>query len=105
MSFTHQYRFAAAESVEKEFIPKALSIVMLATIFAALLGPNIANFNKDLFDDHLYVGSYVSLAVLTFVPFILLNFYEPQSVPRVKKHMKVEIIFNSYHNQGFYKLL
>ena len=85
MSFTHQYRFAAAESVEKKFIPKALSIVMLATIFAALLGPNIANFNKDLFDDHLYVGSYVSLAVLTFVPFILLNFYEPQSVPRVKK--------------------
>ena len=85
MSFTHQYRFAAAESVDKEFIPKALSIVMLATIFAALLGINIANYTKDLFNDHLYVGSYISLAVLTFIPFIFLNFYQPQSLPKEKK--------------------
>jgi MFS family permease len=78
MSFTHQYRFAAAESVEKSFIPKALSIIMLATIFSALLGPNIANFNKDLIDGHLYVGSYLSLAVLTSVPIIFLSFYNPK---------------------------
>jgi MFS family permease len=75
MSFTHQYRFAAAESVKKSFIPKALSIVMLASIFSALLGPNIANFNKDLINGHLYVGSYLSLAVLTLVPVIFLSFY------------------------------
>jgi len=55
MAFTHQYRFAAAESVEKSFIPKALSIIMLASIFSALLGPNIANFNKDLISGHLFV--------------------------------------------------
>ena len=72
MSFTHQYRFAAAESVEKSFIPKALSIIMLATIFSALLGPNIANFNKDLINGHLYVGSYLSLAILTSLPIIFL---------------------------------
>ena len=81
MSFTHQYRFAAAESVEKSFIPKALSIIMLATIFSALLGPNIANFNKNLIDGHLYVGSYLSLAVLTSVPIIFLNFYTPKKEP------------------------
>jgi MFS family permease len=75
MSFTHQYRFAAVESVKKSFIPKALSIVMLASIFSALLGPNIANFNKDLINGHLYVGSYLSLAVLTLVPVIFLSFY------------------------------
>ena len=79
MSFTHQYRFAAAESVEKTFIPKALSIVMLATIFSALLGPNIANFNKDLINGHLFVGSYLSLAVLTFIPVIFLSFYSPKA--------------------------
>ena len=28
MAFTHQYRFAAAESVEKEKAPKAISILM-----------------------------------------------------------------------------
>ena len=75
MSFTHQYRFAAAESVEKSLVPKALSIIMLATIFSALLGPNIANLNKSLIHDHLFVGSYLSLAVLTFIPVIFLIFY------------------------------
>jgi len=88
MSFTHQYRFAAAESVKKTFIPRALSIVMLATVFSALLGPNIANFNKDLIDGHLYVGSYLSLAVLTFIPFIFLNFYNPESKPNIVKDYK-----------------
>ena len=79
MAFTHQYRFAAAESVEKSFIPKALSIIMLASIFSALLGPNIANFNKDLISGHLFVGSYLSLAVLTFIPVIFLSFYSPKA--------------------------
>ena len=79
MAFTHQYRFAAAESVEKSFIPKALSIIMLASIFSAFLGPNIANFNKDLISGHLFVGSYLSLAVLTFIPVIFLSFYSPKA--------------------------
>ncbi len=87
MAFTHQYRFAAAESVKRSFIPKALSIIMLATIFSALLGPNIANFNKDLINGHLFVGSYLSLAVLTFIPVIFLSFYSPKAEPaRVKAH-------------------
>jgi MFS family permease len=81
MSFTHQYRFAAVESVEKFFIPKALSIIMLASIFSALLGPNIANFNKDLINGHLFVGSYLSLAVLTSIPIIFLSFYSPKEEP------------------------
>ena len=79
MAFTHQYRFAAAESVKRSFIPKALSIIMLATIFSALLGPNIANFNKNLINGHLFVGSYLSLAVLTFIPVIFLSFYSPKA--------------------------
>ena len=87
MSFTHQYRFAAAESVKRSFIPKALSIIMLATIFSALLGPNIANFSKDLINGHLFVGSYLSLAVLTFIPVIFLIFYSPKAeLARAKEY-------------------
>jgi len=78
MAFTHQYRFAAAESVEKSFIPKALSIIMLASIVSAILGPNIANFNKNLISGHLFVGSYLSLAILTFIPILFLSFYNPK---------------------------
>jgi MFS family permease len=88
MAFTHQYRFAAAESVEKSFIPKALSIIMLASIFSAFLGPNIANFNKDLISGHLFVGSYLSLAVLTFIPVIFLSFYSPKAEPVKDKEYK-----------------
>ena len=96
MSFTHQYRFAAAESVEKSFIPKALSIIMLATIFSALLGPNIANFNKDLINEHLYVGSYLSLAALTSVPIIFLIFYSPKiESPGTKE----------YNGRSYFKLI
>ena len=88
MSFTHQYRFAAAESVEKSLVPKALSIIMLATIFSALLGPNIANFNKDLIHGHLFVGSYLSLAVLTFIPVLFLSFYTPKVEPVTTREYK-----------------
>ena len=88
MAFTHQYRFAAAESVKRSFIPKALSIIMLATIFSALLGPNIANFSKDLINGHLFVGSYLSLAVLTFTPVIFLSFYSPKAEPTRDKEYK-----------------
>jgi MFS family permease len=96
MSFTHQYRFAAAESVEKSFIPKALSVIMLATIFSALLGPNIANLNKSLIDGHLYVGSYLSLAVLTSVPIIFLSFYTPK---------KEFLNFNENKKRSYFELI
>jgi MFS family permease len=96
MAFTHQYRFAAAESVEKSFIPKALSIIMLASIFSALLGPNIANFNKDLISGHLFVGSYLSLAVLTFIPVIFLSFYSPKAELARDKE---------YKGRGYFKLI
>ena len=93
MAFTHQYRFAAAESVEKSFIPKALSIIMLASIFSAFLGPNIANFNKDLISGHLFVGSYLSLAVLTLIPILFLSFYNPKAKTRRVKEYKGRAYF------------
>ena len=49
MAFTHQYRFAAAESVSKDKVPRAISIILLGGIVSAFIGPSIANFSKDLF--------------------------------------------------------
>ncbi len=79
MAFTHQYRFAAAESVEKSKVPKAISIILLGGIISALLGPSMANYGKDIVTDQLYVGSYLSLAILTIIPAILFLFYENKS--------------------------
>ena len=83
MAFTHQYRFAAAESVEKNKVPKAISIILLGGIISAFIGPSLANYAKDIVTDHLYVGSYLSLAALTFIPTIFFLFYKNTSKPEV----------------------
>ena len=41
LAFLQQYRFAVAESVAPDDVPKSLSILMLAGIVAALLGPEV----------------------------------------------------------------
>ncbi len=76
MAFTHQYRFAAAESVEKEKAPKAISSLLLAGIVAAFLGIGLANYTKNFVSDYLYVGSYLTLAVLTLIPSFLIFFFK-----------------------------
>ncbi len=75
MAFTHQYRFAAAESVDKEQAPKAISSLLLAGIVAAFLGISLSNYTKNFVSDYLYVGSYLSLAILTLIPSFLLFFF------------------------------
>ena len=86
MAFTHQYRFAAAESVEKDKIPKAISIILLGGIISAFVGPGIANFSKDIISDQLYVGSYISLSILTIIPVIFFLFYK--NISKLKKEIK-----------------
>ena len=90
MAFTHQYRFAAAESVEKEKAPKAISILMLAGIVSGFMALTLANYTKNLIPGHLYAGSYILLALFAFIPAILLFFY--------KDNEKIKIDFNNNHN-------
>ena len=85
MAFTHQYRFAAAESVDKSIAPKAISILLFGGIISAFLGPSLANYSKDLVSENLYVGSYLALALLTFIPSLLFLFYEGKS--KVEKNL------------------
>ncbi len=76
VAFSHQYRFAAVETVDKEMAPKAISIILLAGIGSAFLGPNLANISKAIISQHLYVGSYIALAALTLTSTIFLLFYK-----------------------------
>ena len=75
-AFNHQYRFAAAESVEKDKIPKAISTLLLAGIVSAFIGITLANYTKDLIQDQLYVGSYLLLSFLSFMPGVFLFFFK-----------------------------
>ena len=95
MAFIHQYRFAAAETVEKDKAPKAVSMLLLAGIVSAFIGITLANKTKDLISDHVYVGSYIALACLTIMPAIFLSFY---------KNLKITNKNNStYSNVRAYK--
>tara|TARA_B100001057_G_scaffold162760_1_gene163422 strand:+ start:2349 stop:3512 length:1164 start_codon:yes stop_codon:yes gene_type:complete len=76
VAFSHQYRFAAVETVSKDMAPKAISIILLAGIGSAFIGPNAANVSKNIIPDHLYAGSYVVLAALTLASSIFLLFYK-----------------------------
>ena len=76
VAFSHQYRFAAVETVKKDMAPKAISIILLAGIGSAFIGPNVANMTKEFIAEHLYAGSYIALAVLTLISTIFLIFYK-----------------------------
>ena len=96
MAFTHQYRFAAAESVEKDKAPKAISIILFGGIISAFLGPSLANYSRDLVSENLYVGSYLALALLTFIPSLLFLFYE--SKLKIEKNLQ-------YSGRGYIELI
>ena len=86
IAFTHQYRFAAAETVEKKDSSRAISILLLAGILSAIIGPNVANFSKDLIADHLYSGTYISLSILTILPVFFLLFYKTNKNPKIQNN-------------------
>ena len=90
VAFSHQYRFAAVETVNKDMAPKAISIILLAGIGSAFIGPNLANISKEIILDHLYAGSYVALAILTLSSTIFLLFYEDNHRPNnfIKKNTR-----------------
>jgi MFS family permease len=81
VAFSHQYRFAAVETVEKDRAPKAISIILLAGIGSAFIGPNAANLSKEIIAEHLYAGSYIVLAALTLTSTIFLLFYKDGHKP------------------------
>jgi len=72
-----QFRFAAMESVSAELVPRAASNVLLGGIIAAILGPEVALYGKDLLSVE-YSGSFLLLAGLFFICLlVLLPFKNP----------------------------
>jgi MFS family permease len=96
VAFSHQYRFAAVETVDKDLAPKAISIILLAGIGSAFIGPNLANISKDLISEHLYAGSYIALAVLTLTSTIFLLFYKDG-------HKKTDVI--KVNSRSYFELI
>src|SRR5215213_273046 len=76
------YRFGAADTASPEFRPKAVSWVMAGGLFAAILGPQLVIFTKDLTPPYLFAASYIGQGLFAMVAglFIVLFFRAPSFV-------------------------
>ena len=97
-AFIHQYRFAASESVTKEFIPRSISIILLLGIVSALLSSNFAEYFKDFFPNNLFLGSYIFLSFTAIIPFFVLLFYEETKTSNNQSKFEIETIFKLLKN-------
>jgi MFS family permease len=86
IAFLQQFRFAVAESVPRELVPRSLSFLMLAGIFAAVVGPEVGRRFSTLQDLPLYVGSFLGMSVMLILSFLILLLFYKNAVVETKDH-------------------
>jgi MFS family permease len=74
LAFTQQYRYAAAESVDERYVPRAISFVLVGAIGGALVGPQVVTLGYDLIAGVTYAGSMLALAAFYIVQIVLFLF-------------------------------
>lgn len=72
-AFGKYYRFAAADAASESFRAKAISFTLAGGILGGIIGPEIAKRTKDMFDGHMYMGSYLSLIAVCFLATLILT--------------------------------
>jgi len=73
-SSQQSYRFAATDTASESYRPKAVSWVLAGGVFAALIGPQVVIFTKDLLPPYLFAASYLGQAVLAAIAMAVLIF-------------------------------
>lgn len=82
----HQsYRFAAADTASEAYRPKVVSWVLAGGIFAALIGPQLVIFTKDMLSPHLFAASYLGQSACALLAAAVLQFVKvpPVAATRV----------------------
>jgi len=78
----HQsYRFAAADTASEGFRAKAVSWVLAGGVFAAVIGPQLVIFTKDMLSPHLFAASFLGQSVCALLAAGVLNFVKIPSLP------------------------
>lgn len=72
MAFSQQYRYAAAESVEPRYVPRAVSLVLVGSIGGAFLGPELATRGQFWIAAVPHAGTMLALSVLFVVQALML---------------------------------
>ncbi len=72
--FGNYMRYVAAESVDVSAKSKAISLVMLGGILAAVIGPNLAKYSREWVQSAEFAGSYASVIGLYMIMLFALSF-------------------------------
>jgi MFS family permease len=83
-SSQQSYRFAATDTASDAYRPKVVSWVLAGGVFAALIGPQLVIFTKDLLPPYLFAASYLGQAALAALAMLVLDFVKvpPVAGPR-----------------------
>jgi predicted MFS family arabinose efflux permease len=85
----HQsYRFAAADTASDRFRAKAVSYVMAGGIFAAIIGPQLVIWTKDVLSPHLFAASFLGQSACALIAAVVLQFV---CIPHVKARPQHEV--------------
>ncbi len=82
-SYVQSYRFAATDAATGAFKSKAISYVMVGGLAAAVIGPQLVIWTRDLFITAPFAGSFLSQSVLALlaIPVIMML-----KTPKVEHH-------------------
>jgi MFS family permease len=74
--FANFYRFAAADTVAAPYKGKAVSMVMVGGVIAAIVGPNLARLARNSIEDAEFAGAYLVSVVLYLLILLVLSFLQ-----------------------------
>ncbi len=80
-SSAQYYRFAAAESVPAIRAPRALSLVLVGGLIAAVLAPSATIYLNDSFAPYSFMGAFIFIIAMTVLSFVPLAFLKPLDKP------------------------
>lgn len=72
--FGHYYRFAAADVANEGYRSRAIAWVMAGGVVAAIVGPTLAKFTREIVPSAPFAASYASLLLFYLTSMVLLRF-------------------------------
>ena len=80
----NSYRFAAADTASEAFRPKVVSWVLAGGVFAAVIGPQLVIFTKDLLSPHMFAASYLGQSACAAIAAGVLMFVKIPPLPAMR---------------------
>jgi len=80
-SSAQYYRFAAAESVPAGYTARAISMVLIGGLLAALVVPSLTHVFVEAAKPNLYMGAYIFIIAMTLLSLVPLAFLKPLDKP------------------------